>query len=103
MEAYSNFTPMPYVIHKALHISQPVSKTHKHAILERNHAVFMNMLRTAEIDISDSVKTSDIGIFLSAAACYHTVLKASPSAAIFRRDMLLADWKKIGEHRQQVQ
>ena len=36
---------------------------------------------------------------------YHTVLKASPGAAIFGRDMLfdilfLADWNKIGEHRQ---
>ena len=36
---------------------------------------------------------------------YHTVLQASPGAAIFGRDMLfdisfLADWNKIGEHRQ---
>jgi hypothetical protein len=36
---------------------------------------------------------------------YHTVLKASPGAAIFGRDMLfdtpfLADWNKIGDHRQ---
>ena len=36
---------------------------------------------------------------------YHTVLKASPGAAIFGRDMLfdipfVADWYKIGEHRQ---
>ncbi len=39
------------------------------------------------------------------APTYHTVLKASPGAAIFGQDMLLdilyiADWKKIGEHRQ---
>ncbi len=36
---------------------------------------------------------------------YHTVLKASPGAAIFGRGMLfdipfLADWKKIGDYRQ---
>ena len=36
---------------------------------------------------------------------YHTVLKASPGAAIFGRDMLfdipfLADWNKIGDYRQ---
>ena len=36
---------------------------------------------------------------------YHTVLKASPGAAIFGRDMLfdipyLADWSKIGDYRQ---
>jgi hypothetical protein len=38
---------------------------------------------------------------------YHTVLKASPGAAIFGQDMLfaiplIADWKKIGQHRQQL-
>ena len=36
---------------------------------------------------------------------YHTVLKASPGAAIFGRDMLfdipyVADWSKIGDYRQ---
>ena len=36
---------------------------------------------------------------------YHTVLKASPGAEIFGRDMLfdipfLADWNKIGDYRQ---
>jgi hypothetical protein len=58
------------------------------------------------------VKASDIDIFLSYAAwavcsIYHTVLKVSPSAAIFGQDMLfdilfIADWQKIGEHRQQL-
>jgi hypothetical protein len=70
----------------------------------------MNMLFTAEIKMADSVKPSDIEVFLSDAAwaicsTYHTVLKASPGAAIFGRDILfnipfIADWKKIGEHRQ---
>ena len=37
---------------------------------------------------------------------HHTVLKASPGAAIFGRDMLfdipfIADWHKIGEYRQE--
>jgi hypothetical protein len=69
----------------------------------------MNMLCTAEI-VADSVKTSDIDVFLTDAAwaicsTYHIVLKASPGAAIFGQDMLfdilfIADWKKIGEHRQ---
>eukprot|EP00804_Cyclotella_cryptica_P007730 CCRYP_001348-RA/>CCRYP_001348-RA protein AED:0.32 eAED:0.32 QI:202/-1/0/1/-1/0/1/257/56 len=36
---------------------------------------------------------------------YHTVLKTSPGAAIFGRDMLfdvfyIDDWSKIGEYRQ---
>ncbi len=58
--------------------------------------------------MANSVKPSDIDVFLSDAAMairstYHTVLKASPGAAIFGRDMLfdipfIADWKKIGEH-----
>jgi hypothetical protein len=72
----------------------------------------MNMLYTAEIDMANLVKASDIDIILSDAAwairsIYHTVLKASPGAAIFGRDMLfdiplIADWKKIGEHRQRL-
>ncbi len=70
------------------------------------------MLRTAELDIAESVNASDIKIFLSDAArairsTHHTVLKASPGAAIFGQDMLfdipfIADWKKIREHRQEL-
>ncbi len=61
------------------------------AILERIHAVIMNMLRKAEINMADSVNISDINVFLSDAAwaicfTYHTVLKAAPGAAIFGRD-----------------
>jgi hypothetical protein len=58
------------------------------------------------------VKPSDIDVFLSDIASavrstYHTVLKASPVAAIFGGDMLfdilfIADWQKIGEHRQRL-
>jgi hypothetical protein len=80
------------------------------AILERIHAVFTNMLCTAELDMAKLVKASDINVFLSGAAwaicsTYYTVLKASPGAAIFGQDMLfdipfIAGWKKIGEHRQ---
>ena len=70
----------------------------------------MTMLHTADIDMADSVAPSDIDAFLTNAAwaicsTYHTVLKASPGAAIFGWDMLfkipyIADWNKIGEHRQ---
>ena len=62
------------------------------------------MLRTAEIDMAETVTPSDIDTFLTNASwairsTYHTVLKASPGAVIFRRNMLLdipyiADWKK---------
>jgi hypothetical protein len=70
------------------------------------------MLRTSELNMAETVKPSDIDVFLSDAAwavcsTYHKVLKASPGAAIFRQDMLfdipfIADWKKIGEHRQKL-
>jgi hypothetical protein len=80
------------------------------AILERVHQVIMTMARTAELDMADTVEPSDVADFLTNAAwairsTYHTVLKASPGAAIFGRDMLfdipfLADWNKIGEYRQ---
>jgi hypothetical protein len=82
------------------------------AILEHIHAVLGCMLRTSELDMAKTVKPSDIDVFLSDAAgairsIYHTVLKASPSAAIFGQDMLfdipfIADWQKIGENRQQL-
>eukprot|EP00956_Cyclotella_meneghiniana_P038463 scaffold154747_cov38-Cyclotella_meneghiniana.AAC.3 len=80
------------------------------AILERIHQTLVNMMRTAELDMADSVSPNDIADFLNDAAwavrsTYYTVLKASPGAAIFGRDMLfdvpfLADWKKIGDYRQ---
>jgi hypothetical protein len=70
------------------------------------------MLRTSELNMTKTVKPSDIDVFLSDAAwavhfTYHTVLKASPGAAIFGRDMLfdipfIADWQKIGELRQKL-
>jgi hypothetical protein len=62
--------------------------------------------------MAKSVNASDINIFLADAAwaicsTHHTVLKASPGAAIFGQDMLfdipfIADWKKIGEDRQEL-
>ncbi len=80
------------------------------AICERVHQVLGNMMRTTEIDMAESVEPADIDTFIDNAAwairsTYHTVLKASPGAAIFGRDMLfdilfIADWKQIGENRQ---
>ena len=68
------------------------------------------MLHKAELDMTETVSKSNIGNFFTNFAwticsTYHTVLKTSPDAAIFGRDMLfnipfLADWKKIGECRQ---
>jgi hypothetical protein len=75
--------------------------------------VSTNMLCTAKLDMAELVNASDIDIFLADAAwaicsTHHTVLKASPSGAIFRCcdmifDMLfIADMKTIEEHRQRV-
>jgi hypothetical protein len=68
------------------------------------------MLRTAEIDMADSVTLDDVDVFLDSAAwvifsTHHIVLKASPGAAIFVWDMLfdipfIADWNKIRDYRQ---
>ncbi len=65
-----------------------------------------------ELDMAEMVKPIDIDVFLSDAAwavcsTHHTVLKASPGAAIFGWDILfdipfIADWQKIGEHRQKL-
>ena len=62
----------------------------------------MGMLRTAEVDMNNTVKKEHISDFIvdtSWAICstYHTVIKASPGTAIFGRDVIfdipyIADW-----------
>ena len=66
----------------------------------------------APTNMAKSVEPADIDTFINNAAwaihsTYHTVLKASPGAAISGRNMLfnipfIADWKQIGEHRQRL-
>jgi hypothetical protein len=78
------------------------------AICERVHQVLGTTMRTSELDMADSVHPADIDTFIDNAAwairsTYHTVLKASPGAAIFGHDVLfdipfVADWKQIGEY-----
>jgi hypothetical protein len=80
------------------------------AICERLHQVLGTMMHTSELDMADSVEPADIDTFIDNAAwaicsTYHTVLKESPAAAIFGRDMLfdilfVAHWKQIGDYRQ---
>ncbi len=70
------------------------------------------MLCTAALDMADSVTPNNVDVFLDNAAwairsTYHTVLKASPGAAIFGWDILfdipfVADWRKIREQRQSL-
>ena len=71
-------------------------------ILERVHAVLADMTITSSLDMSDICTANDIDEFLTNAAwaicsIYHTVLRSTPDAAVFGRDMLfgipyLADW-----------
>ncbi len=79
------------------------------AVLKWWHQTIMAMIHTAELDMAETVSKSDIADFLTnvtwtICSTYQTVLKISPGAAIFGRDMLfdvlfLADWKNIGEYR----
>ncbi len=67
-------------------------------------------MHTSEFDMADSVEPADIATYIDNAAwaicsTYHTVLKASPGAAIFGRNMLfnipfVADWTQIRDYRQ---
>ncbi len=71
-----------------------VKNPQANAIFECLHQVLAQMLRTAELDMAETVTPDDVNVFLDNAAwaicsTYHTVLKACPGAAIFGRDMLL--------------
>jgi hypothetical protein len=60
--------------------------------------------------MAKTISPDDVDVFLDNAAwaicsIYHTVLEASPGAAIFGCDMLfdilfIANWNKIGDYRQ---
>jgi hypothetical protein len=79
------------------------------AIFRHMHQVIGHMLSTVEIDMAVSVTPDDADVFLDSVAwaiysTYHTVLKTSPGAAIFRQDMLfnipfVVDWHNIGGHK----
>ena len=68
------------------------------------------MLRTSSIDMQDTCTPIMVDELLTNTAwavrsTYHTVLKTTPGAAIFGRDMLfnipyIADWNQIGKRRQ---
>jgi hypothetical protein len=87
-----------------------VKNPQANAILEHLHQVLGQMLRTSELDMAKKITPDDVNVFLGNAAwaicsTYHTVLKASPGAAIFGHNMLfdipfIADWNKIGDYRQ---
>jgi len=87
-----------------------IKNPQSNAILERIHAVIKNMIRTSGLDNQEEITEDDIADVLCNVAwairsTYHTVLRTSPGAAIFGRDMLfdipyIADWTDIGKRRQ---
>ena len=88
-----------------------VKNPQANAILERMHAVCTDMLRTSNLDMQDTCTPEMIddlvtNVGWAIRSTYHTVLGASPGAAIFQRDMLfdipyIANWSEIGKRRQQ--
>ena len=88
-----------------------VKNPQANAIIERVHGVIGDMMRTRDLDMSETVEDTMIEDFLVDTAwairsTYHTVLKSTPGAAIFGRDMLfdipyVADWNVIGKRRQE--
>ena len=89
-----------------------VKNPQSNAILERQHAVIADCMRSSSLDMRDTVTPDDIDDFVVNVAwalrsTYHTVLKTTPGAAIFGRDMMfdipyLADWTEIGKRRQHL-
>jgi hypothetical protein len=85
--------------------STTIKNQQANAICERVHQVLGTMMHTSELDVADSVEPADIDTFIDNSAwaicsTYHTVLKASPGAAMFGQDMLfdipfVADWKQM--------
>jgi hypothetical protein len=92
------------------HKPTTVKNPQANAILERLHQVLRQMLCTSKLDMAETITPDDVDVFLDNTAwairsTYYTVLKASPGAAIFGRNMLfdipfMADWNKIGDYRQ---
>lgn len=89
-----------------------VKNPQANAILERVHGVFGDMLRTSGLEGSDDLSPETVDDFIVNAAwairsTHHTVLRSTPGAAVFGRDMLfdvpyLADWTEIGRRRQEL-
>jgi hypothetical protein len=89
-----------------------VKNLQANSVLERIHGVLGNMMQTSGLDNSDTTDKAMVDDFItnaSWAVCstYHTVLKLSPGAAVFGRDMFLeipylANWTAIGQRRQKL-
>ncbi len=112
MEVSLKYTSNTCASNMVKSVSQPRLRIHGQMVYRNTCTKSLDRCYTAEIDTADSVTPNYIDVFLDNAAwaicsTYHTVLEASPGAAIFGQDMLfnirfMADWHKIGEHRQSL-
>jgi hypothetical protein len=105
-----NFALNTYVNHTVSSVSQPRLRIHEQMILERVHQVLGQMLRTAELDMANSVTPDDVDVFLDNAAwairsTYHMVLKAQVQpfldktcSSTFRSWLTGAKLEKEGNH-----
>ncbi len=99
-----------YVTYGIKHKPTTIKNPQANAILEHLHRVLAQMLRTSKLDMAETITPDGIDVFLDNAAwvihsTYHTVLKASPGAAIFGHNMLfnilfIVNWNKIGDYMQ---
>lgn len=82
MEANFNLTLMAYVTYLGSIVSYPVPRTPPaNAILEQGHQIIITMLCTVELEMTNTVETSNIDVFLTDAvlaicSVNYTVLKA---------------------------
>jgi hypothetical protein len=79
--------------HKPTKIKNPQAN----GILERVHQVLGQMLRTAKLDMADSVTPNDVDVFLDNVAwairsTYHTVLNNLSAKSILAREKLIATY-----------
>ena len=93
-------------------VKEPTSikNPQENRILEHTHQTLGNMLRTSELNMSDSVDPEDVEDLFdneARALCstHHIVLGSSQGSAIFGQDMMFnipyrAGWTKVGEYRQ---
>jgi hypothetical protein len=87
-----------------MHKPTTVKNPRVNGILERVHQVLEQMLRTAELDMTNSVTPHDVDVFLDNVAW---AIRSTPGAAIFGRvivfdTLFVADWCKFGERRQSL-
>jgi hypothetical protein len=68
MEVSLNCTSSTYANHMVQKLKPTTVKNQANAVLKHVHQVLKQMLRTAEIDIAESISPNDVDVFLDNAA-----------------------------------